>query len=105
MPQLILGTCSLGVFFIYFIFLWLMTGKKRHVCTECSNLSLVRDEPILSFLPFLRERVRTGWINNDAKLTLFPNAANESGLSQRKLLLSSGDRPNTKGREEVFCNH
>lgn len=47
MPQLILGTCSLGVFFM------VNDRKKRHVCTECSNLSLVRDELIPSFLPFL----------------------------------------------------
>lgn len=46
MPQLILGTCSLGVFFM------VNDRKKGHVCTECSNLSLVRDELILSFLPF-----------------------------------------------------
>lgn len=56
MPQLILGTCSLGVFFMA------NDREKGHVCTECSNLSLVSDELIFS-LPSLAMQASQNWLN------------------------------------------
>lgn len=68
----------------------------------CSWLGINRFSRSLSFRASESELAELALMQNSP---CFRTRLMSLVLSQRKLLLSSGDRPNMKGREEVFCNH